>query len=151
MPSAEDIQKVSPALARYTQGIIKRELWERPDLSRRDRSLVILAAVIARNQTTELPHNVTMALDNGVKPSEVSETITHLAFYCGWPNVLSAVVAAKDIFQKRGIGADQLPPAKGDLLPMALVHKSRHGQTRGLQGTFMERAARSAFPVPSFN
>ena len=58
------------------------------------------------------------ALDNGVKPGEISEIITHLAFYSGWANAMSAVAVAKDIFGKRGIGSDQLPPASGELLPI---------------------------------
>lgn len=114
----EEIQTVSPALTRYTQTVVSRDLWNRPDLSRRDRNIVTLAALIAREQTAEMPYYINFALDNGVKPSEVSEIITHLAFYAGWPNAMSAVGAAKDVFQKRGIRSDQLPPASGELLPI---------------------------------
>ena len=93
-------------------------MWKRPGLAPRDRSVITLAALIERNQTVEMGHHVNLALDNGVKPGEISEIITHLAFYCGWSNALSAVAVAKDIFIKRGIGADQLPPASGELLPL---------------------------------
>ena len=79
-----------------------------------------MAALIARNQTTEMTSSFNQALDNGVKPGEISEIITHLAFfYSGWANALSAVVAAKTVFVERGIGADQLPAARPqELLPM---------------------------------
>jgi 4-carboxymuconolactone decarboxylase len=84
---------VSPALAKCTQTVVSGDLWNRPGLSRRDRSMVTLAALIARNQTVEPPYHLNLAFDNGVKPAEVSEVITHLAFYSGWPNAMSAVVA----------------------------------------------------------
>jgi 4-carboxymuconolactone decarboxylase len=93
-------------------------LWKRAELSPRDRSMVTIAALIARMQTNEMPHYFAMALDNGVKPGELSEIITHLAFYSGWPNAMAAVSVAKEIFRQRGIGSDQLPPAKEQLLPL---------------------------------
>jgi 4-carboxymuconolactone decarboxylase len=74
--------------------------------------------LIARNQTIEMPYHLSLALDNGVKPSEISEIITHLAFYSGWANAMSAVAVAKDVFAQREIGADQLPAASGPLLPL---------------------------------
>jgi 4-carboxymuconolactone decarboxylase len=109
---------VSPALDRYTQGTVRGDLWKRPGLSPRDRSIVTLAALVARNHTAELPYYLDLALDSGVKPGEVSELITHLAFYSGWGNAMSAVAVAKDVFARRKIGADQLPPASPDLLPL---------------------------------
>jgi 4-carboxymuconolactone decarboxylase len=87
-------------------------------MSPRDRSIVTVAALIARIQTIEMPFHLALALDNGVKPSELSEIITHLAFYSGWANAMSAVAVAKDIFHQRGIGMDQLPPAKDKLIPL---------------------------------
>lgn len=113
----DDIRAVAPALARYTQDTLA-DVWNRPGLSARDRSLVTVAVLIARNQTMELPSQLNRALDNGVKPSEVSELITHLAFYSGWGNAISAVPIVKDIFRSRRIGADQLPPVSGPLLPI---------------------------------
>ena len=77
-----------------------------------------VAALIARIQTIEMPFHFALALDNGVKPSELSEIIAHLAFYSGWANAMSAVAVAKDIFHQHGIGIDQLPPAKGKLMPL---------------------------------
>ena len=84
----------------------------------RDRSVVTLAALIARNQTIEMPFYLGLALDNGVKPREVSEIITHLAFYAGWANAMSAVTVAKDIFAARNIGADQIPAVSPQLLAL---------------------------------
>src|SRR4029434_2927790 len=89
MPTFDGVRSVSPALARYTQGPLLGDVWKRPGLSPRDRSIVTLAALIARNQTAEMPYYLNIALDNGVKPSEVSEIITHLAFYAGWANAMS--------------------------------------------------------------
>ena len=107
----KDVQKVAPALERYTETTLLGEVWKRPGLSARDRSVVTLAALIARNQTVEMPFYLGLALDNGVKPREVSEIITHLAFYSGWANAMSAAAIAKEVFAARHIGSDQLPAA----------------------------------------
>lgn len=117
-PAREDIQRVAPALDRYTQEGLLGDVWKRPGLSMRDRSIVTLAALIARNQTVEMPFYVGLALDSGVKPKEISEIITHLAFYSGWENAVSAAAAAKDVFAARSIGKDQLPAARPELLPL---------------------------------
>jgi 4-carboxymuconolactone decarboxylase len=114
----EDMRTVSPAMANYTALSIGEDLWNRTDLSPRDRGMVSVAALIARNQTIGMLHYFNVALDSGVKPSEFSEIITHLAFYSGWPNALAAVSIAKEIFGQRGIGADQLPAVSPELLPI---------------------------------
>jgi 4-carboxymuconolactone decarboxylase len=116
--TANDLSAVSPALAHYTEDTLLNGLWNRPELSRRDRSVVTVAALIARIQTIEMPYHFALSLDNGVKPAELSEIITHLAFYAGWANAMSAVAVAKDIFNKRNIGSDQLPQAQDKLLPL---------------------------------
>jgi 4-carboxymuconolactone decarboxylase len=115
---ANDIRAVAPALEQYTQDRLFGEVWKRPGLSPRDRGVVTLAVLIARNQTVEMPYYVNLALDHGVKPAEISEIITHLAFYSGWANAMSAVAATKDVFAKRRIGSDQLPPVSPQLLPL---------------------------------
>lgn len=114
----EEVRMVSPTLEKYTQSAVENDLWKRPDLSPRDRGIVTVAALIARNQTIGMRHYFNIALDNGVKPGEISEIITHLAFYSGWSNAFSAVAIAKDIFAQRGIGRDQLPAATPELLPI---------------------------------
>lgn len=116
--SYDDVRAVSPALEHYTKGPLLDGLWKRPELSPRDRSVITVAALIARIQTIEMPFHFALALDNGVKASELSEIITHLAFYAGWANAMSAVAVAKNIFHQRGIGIDQLPPVKDKLLPL---------------------------------
>jgi 4-carboxymuconolactone decarboxylase len=116
--SRANIQAVAPALDKYTHERLLGEVWRRSALDVRDRSIITVAALIARNQMSEMPYYVNLALDNGVKPSEISEIITHLAFYSGWGNALSATAVAKDIFAERKIGADQLPPTSGPLLPL---------------------------------
>jgi 4-carboxymuconolactone decarboxylase len=115
---ADGLRSVAPALERYSEDRLFGEVWKRPGLSARDRSVVTLAALIARNQTNELPRYLNLALDSGVKPAEISETITHLAFYSGWANAMSAVAVTKDVFASRKIANDQLPPATPKLLPM---------------------------------
>jgi len=114
----EDVRQVAPQLAAYTQGHLIDDVWKRPGLAPRDRSIVTLAALIARNQTIEMPYHLNLALDNGVKPREISEIITHLAFYAGWANAMSAIAIAKDVFAARHIGADQLPAVSATPLPI---------------------------------
>ena len=117
MHTVNDTGKVAPALEKYAQGPLT-ELWKRPGLTPRDRSIVTVAALIARNQTVEMPYYFNLALDNGVKPSEISEIITHLAFYSGWANAMSAVTVANDVFAQGKIGTEQLPSASPALLPL---------------------------------
>ena len=118
MVTREDVRMVAPALDKYLQDRLLGDMWKRPDLAPRDRSIITLSALIARNQTIDMPFYVNLALDNGVKPREISEIITHLAFYSGWANAMSAVSAAKAVFAARNIGTDQLPPASPTLLPL---------------------------------
>ena len=117
MQTLNDIKAVAPALEKYALGPVA-ELWKRPGLSYRDPSIVTVSALIARNQTIEMPYYMNLALDNGVKPREISEIITHLAFYSGWANAISAGHVAKDVFAQRQIAVDQLPPASPALLPL---------------------------------
>ena len=100
-PSRKDIQMVAPALDKYTQNRLLGEIWKRPGLSPRDRSVVTLAALIGRNQTITLADHLKLALDQGVKPTEISEIITHLAFYAGWPSAVMAAGVAKEVLQPR--------------------------------------------------
>jgi 4-carboxymuconolactone decarboxylase len=129
----KDIRMVAPALEKYAQGRLLGEAWKRPGLAPRDRSIVTLAALIARNQTIEMPYYLNLALDNGVKPREISEVITHLAFYSGWPNAVSGVAVAKDVFAQRKIGTDQLPPASPQLLPLDEAAEAQRASRVGEQ------------------
>lgn len=116
--AAPDVRSVSPALEVYRQNLVEGGLWQRPDLSPRDRSAVTLAALIARGQTVALAPQLDRALGNGLTPAEISEIITHLAFYAGWGNAMAAVAVAEEVFARRGIDADQLPAASPELLPL---------------------------------
>jgi len=118
MTKSEDVRVVAPALEKYAHEVVLGDLWKRAGLSPRDRSIVTVSALIARDQTVELPYYLGLALDNGVKPAEISEIITHLAFYTGWANAMDAILATRDVFKSRKIGADQLPPASGPQLPL---------------------------------
>lgn len=117
-PTRDDVRAVAPALDKYAQDALLGNLWRRPDLSPRDRGIVTLSALIARDQTAEMARYVDLALDHGVGPGEVSEIITHLAFYSGWGNAMSAVAVARDVFARRGIGTDRLPAASPAPLPL---------------------------------
>jgi 4-carboxymuconolactone decarboxylase len=113
-----DVATVSPALERDQKEKLFGDLWKHPELLPRDRSIVTLAVLIGRNQTIELPAYVTIALDNGVTAGEISEIITHLAFYSGWSNANAAVAVTEGIFEQRGIGSDQLPSASPNLVQL---------------------------------
>jgi len=132
MPTPADVQMVAPALQKYADGPL-RDLWKRPELSPRDRSMVTLAALIARNQAIEMPTYLNLALDDGVKPREISEIVTHLAFYSGWGNAMAAAAVAKEVFAARKIGADQLPAASPALLPLNEAAEAQRAQRVGEQ------------------
>ena len=127
------VRSVAPALENYTEQRLFGEVWERPGLSRRDRSVVTVAALIARNQTSALPSYLNQALENGVQPRELSEIITHLAFYSGWGNAFGAIGAAREVFDERGVGADQLPVVSPALLRLDEAAEAKRKETVGNQ------------------
>jgi 4-carboxymuconolactone decarboxylase len=88
----------APKLADLTDKVLYGDIWERPELSKRDRSLVTVAALIALDRPDQLRSHLRIARQNGVTQAELVETITHLAFYSGWPNSVSAVAIAKEVF-----------------------------------------------------
>jgi 4-carboxymuconolactone decarboxylase len=89
---------IAPRLAYFSDTALNRELWEGPDLSKRDRSLVTCAALIALGKTEQMGAHFPKALANGVTKEELVGAITHLAFYSGWPTAVSAAPKAKEIF-----------------------------------------------------
>jgi 4-carboxymuconolactone decarboxylase len=131
--TVDDVRMVAPGLAKYTQDRLLGDVWKRPGLAVRDRGIVTLAALIARNHTSELPTYLNLALESGVTPREISEIITHLAFYSGWAHAMSAVAVAKDVFAQRGIGPDQLPPASGAPLPLDEAAEAQRAERVGQQ------------------
>ena len=93
---------VAPRLAALTDDVLLGDVWERPGLARRDRSLITVAALIALNRPDQLRSHIRLARQNGVTEEELAETITQLAFYAGWPNAITAVSVARDIFREAG-------------------------------------------------
>jgi len=94
------IGNFSPKLVELTDRVLFDDVWERPDLSKRDRSLITVAALVALNRPDQLRFHLGRAVENGVKEPELIEAITHLAFYCGWPSAITAIMIAKELFSK---------------------------------------------------
>jgi len=95
--------QLAPALADYTDNVLFGDVWERPELSPRDRSLITVASLIALYRTNELPFHLKKALENGISRDELIEVITHLAFYSGWPTAASALPIAQRVFDEAGV------------------------------------------------
>ena len=98
--AAKMIGDFAPKLVDLTDRVLFGEVWERQELSKRDRSLVTVAALVALNRTEQLRFHLDKALENGLKKEELIEAITHLAFYSGWPNAMSAIMIAKEVLSK---------------------------------------------------
>jgi 4-carboxymuconolactone decarboxylase len=88
---------IAPQLAELSDRVLNSEVWERPQLSKRDRSLITCAALVCMGKTEQMSAHFPRALQNGVTREELIEMITHLAFYSGWPNSVSAVLRAKEL------------------------------------------------------
>jgi len=99
-PSQRAIGDFSPKLAQITDDVLYADVWERPQLSKRDRSLVTVAALIAMNRPDQLRSHIARARANGVSKEEVIETITQMAFYAGWPNAVTAIAVAREIYER---------------------------------------------------
>jgi 4-carboxymuconolactone decarboxylase len=97
------IGDIAPKLAAITDDVLFGDVWERPELVKRDRSLITVSALIAMNRLEQLPFHLGFALDNGVTREELVEAITHLAFYSGWPNAMSAIAIAKKVFAEKAV------------------------------------------------
>ena len=100
-PAQRLIGDFSPKLVELTDKVLFGDVWARPQLSPRDRSLVTVSALIAMNRPDQLRSHLARARDNGVTQEELVETITHLAFYAGWPSAMTAVSVAKEVFEKK--------------------------------------------------
>jgi 4-carboxymuconolactone decarboxylase len=101
-PASGPFADIAPALQGYTDAVLFGDVWERPGLSKRDRSLITVAALVALYRTSELPFHLKRALENGVSRNELVELITHLAFYAGWPTASTAVAIARRVFDEHG-------------------------------------------------
>jgi 4-carboxymuconolactone decarboxylase len=89
----------APQYIKYTDDVLFGDLWERKELSPRDRSLITVAALVAGEHTGQLPFHLNFAKEHGITEEELIEEITHLAFYVGWPKAMTAMTIAKDVFQ----------------------------------------------------
>ena len=90
----------APKLVELTQNVLFGDVWERPQLSKRDRSLITCAALVALGKTEQMNFHFPRAIENGVTEQELIELITHLAFYAGWPSAMSAATKAKDLLKR---------------------------------------------------
>jgi len=90
----------APKLVQLTDQVLFGDVWERKELSKRDRSLITVAALVALNRPDQLRFHLGRAIENGVEEQELIEAITHLAFYSGWPNAVTAMTVAKELFSK---------------------------------------------------
>jgi 4-carboxymuconolactone decarboxylase len=134
-----DMHWVAPALAGYTDDVLYGDVWKRPELSLRDRSLVTISALIAEGNTAQLKGHFNRALDNGVQPSEISGVITHLAFYSGWPKAVSSLAIAREVMETRGVKGEamQVPTTiPGDGKRTRIVRKDTGPVTRGSAANF---------------
>lgn len=118
-----------PALDAYTDEVLFADVWKRPELAPRDRSLVTIAALVAGGNTAQMVGHIDRALDNGVQPTEITGIITHLAFYSGWPRAMSAVPVARDVFEKRGIPAAHLAAVSKERLPQDQASETARAAT----------------------
>lgn len=94
----DEVRKVAPKLIELSEKVLYADVWERPGLSKRDRSLITVASLVAMYRTDQLRGHIRRALDNGVTKEEIGEVITHMAFYSGWPTAANAVQVAKQVF-----------------------------------------------------
>ena len=101
--SRDAVRAMVPKMIDLTEKVVYGDIWERPGLSKRDRSLIVIASLIATYRPEQLKGHLGRALDNGVTKDEISEVITHLAFYSGWPASMTAARIAKDVMEERGL------------------------------------------------
>jgi 4-carboxymuconolactone decarboxylase len=102
-PAVSPIREIAPKLADLTDSVLFGDVWERPQLSKRDRSLITIATLTALYRTDQLRGHIGRGLDNGLTPDEISEVITHMAFYAGWPVGVNAAQVARQVFAERGV------------------------------------------------
>ena len=99
-PARNPFRDIAPALADYTDQVLFGDVWQRPGLSPRDRSLITVAALIAMYRGDQLKGHVQRALQNGVTREEIGEIITHMALYSGWPTAMTAGQIARQVFDE---------------------------------------------------
>jgi 4-carboxymuconolactone decarboxylase len=97
-PAQRAIGDIAPKLAELTDDVLFGDIWERPELAKRDRSLVTVASLVTSGSTEQLVGHLRLAKQNGLTEEQLVETLLHLAFYAGWPKAMSALQVAKRVF-----------------------------------------------------
>ena len=131
--SPEQVRSVAPALEKQTQERLYGAVWNRPGLNHRDRGLITMAALISRGQAPALGYYADQAMENGVTPREISETIVHLAYYSGWGNAMATIGPVGEVFAKRGISRDQLPAEEPQALSLNEAAEAQRAKNVGEQ------------------
>jgi 4-carboxymuconolactone decarboxylase len=102
-PARDAVRGTVPKMIEVAEQVIYGDIWERPGLTKRDRSLIVIATLISTYRPEQLRGHLARALDNGVTKDEIAEVITHLAFYAGWPASMTAANIAREVFEQRGL------------------------------------------------
>jgi len=126
----KNMQAITPGLAGYTDDVLFGDVWRRPELSPRDRSLVTLSVLIGTGKTAQLSGHLGRGLGNGITPTEVAGMVTQLAFYTGWPNAVSALGVIEEVFADRKIDASALRPVAGMPAALPASHAARAASVR---------------------
>jgi 4-carboxymuconolactone decarboxylase len=116
--SAEEPVRRRPKLVELTDNVLFRDVWERPGLFPRDRSLITVTTLAALHRTEQLGYHLKLALENGLSQQELAEVITHLAFCAGWPNAMTAITQLKGVVEETGGPAPDAGPARPDPSPL---------------------------------
>ena len=102
-PARDAVRATVPKMIALSEDVIYGDIWERPNMSKRDRSLFVIAALVATYRPEQLKGHIGRGLDNGLTKDEIAEIITHLAFYSGWPGSMTAARILKEVLDERGI------------------------------------------------
>lgn len=130
----QSMRDVAPGLAAYTDDILFGEVWERPGLGKRDRSLITIASLIAGGRSAQLTSHLRIGLGNGLEPAEIAEVLTHLGFYAGWPNAVSAVTVTQEVFKAQGIDPRLAAQPRGAPLALPASDAARAERVRATVG-----------------
>lgn len=148
--AADEIHAAAPALGWYTDSLLFHEVWNRGGLAKRDRSLVTVSALITRGNIAQLKSHFNRALTNGVRPVEIVEIVTHLAFFAGWPNAMSSVPVMAQVFTDRGINSEEFGQTTSGAQPPDAAAADRTAVPRqGTAGLFTSTLYACTDPVIS--
>jgi 4-carboxymuconolactone decarboxylase len=134
-------QRIAPGLATLTDDVLFGDVWSRPELSPRDRSLVTISVLIATGKPAQLAGHLGRALNNGVRPGEASGVLAHLAIYCGWPSAVAALEVYDQVYTARKIDTAALrtmPPRLPAPASNAARAKALHGEFGAVAPKFVQ-------------